>query len=609
VRLSTITLATGTALLVALRSMSAADSAPVALPENVTASFASNIQPLLKDHCYKCHGAEKQKGDVNLEEYKTASAIANDPEIWNKVIDVVRSGEMPPAKEPKLPDASRDKLAGTVEEAITAALLARGPEPGPPIIRRLTHSEYRRSVRDLLAVDFDVAGAVGMPQDPIGKGYDNLADALKIPPALTEKHLAAADEVLAKLFGIGAKPGAPPPPGASIAQMFRTAATSQASSQRARTLIGRFLPRAYRRPVTAEEVTRYGAIFDKAIAQRKTPTDAFRHMFKAVLLSPNFLFRIEEDRAAAGSRKPYRVSDYELASRLSFFLWASIPDPELIAAAQGKLSDPAVLDAQVRRMLADPKAKALSEEFATQWLRLKKLAEARPTTEFFPTFNDELKDAMRLEAMLFFDALRTENRPITSLLDADFTFVNEPLAEHYGLPGIKGAQMQRVVLKPEQHRGGLLGMGSVLAMTSHTFRTSPTQRGKYVLEVVLGTPPPPPPNNVGQIDDAAAKGEVKSFREQLAQHAMDANCAGCHARIDPLGFALDSYDAVGRWRESTKDQPLDTAGVLPGGEKFDGPAELKRVIEGKRERFVENVCEQMLTYALGRELKPYDRPW
>jgi hypothetical protein len=581
----------------------------VALSPEVLAGFAAKIEPLLKEHCYKCHGTEKQKGDVNLEEYKSATAIAGDEETWNKVIDVLRGGDMPPSKEPKMEEAAREKLAAAVEDTLTAALLARGPEPGPPIIRRLTHGEYRRSVRDLLNVDFDIAGAVGMPEDPIGKGYDNLADALKIPPALTEKYLAAADEVLARLFGDGAKPGSPPPPGASIAQMFRGATTMQTADQLARGLMARFLPRAYRRPVTAEEINRYGTIFDKALAQRMTPTQAFRLMFKAVLLSPNFLFRIEEDRAAAGTAQAYRVSDCELASRLSYFIWASLPDAELIAAAtQGKLSDPATLEAQVRRMLADPKARALSEEFAAQWLRLKNLDEARPTQEFFPTFNDELKEAMRQEAILFFDTLRTENRPITALLDADYTFVNERLAENYGIPGIKGRQMQRVALQPDEHRGGLLGMGAVLSMTSHTFRTSPTQRGKYVLEVILGTPPPPPPNNVAQIEDAAKKADVKTFRELLAQHATDANCAGCHRRIDPLGFGLDNYDAIGRWRVSTKEQPLDTTGVLPSGESFEGPAGLKKVLAGKRDRFVDNVCEQMLTYALGRQLQAYDRP-
>ena len=586
-----------------------AASSSLTLPAAVTGSFGASIQPLLKEHCYKCHNAEKQKGDVDLETYSSALAIAKDPELWNQVIDVVRGGDMPPSKEPKMPDASREKLVSSVEETLNAALLAQGPDPGPPMIRRLTHGEYRRSARDLLGVDVDIVAAVGMPEDPIGKGYDNLADALKIPPALMEKYLAAADEVLAKLFGDGAKAGAAPPPGASITQMFRSATTPQAASQLARTLIARFLPRAYRRRVGAEEIARYGLLFDKALATTKRPADAFRQIFKGVLLSPNFLFRIEEDRGGAGATKPYRVSDLELASRLSYFLWSSIPDPELIAAAsQGKLADPAVLDAQVKRMLADPKAKALSEEFATQWLRLRKLAEARPTTEFFPSFTDDLKEAMRQEAVLFFDTLRAENRPITALLDSDFTFVNETLAQHYGIPGVKGAHMQRVALKPEFHRGGVLGMGAVLATTSHTFRTSPTQRGRYVLEVVLGTPPPPPPNNVAQIEDAAKKGEVKSFRELLAQHATDANCSGCHNRIDPLGFGLDNYDAIGRWRVATADTPLDTAGVLPSGEKFDGPAELKKVLSGKRDRFVENVCEQVLSYALGRELKPYDKP-
>jgi hypothetical protein len=361
--------------------------------------------------------------------------------------------------------------------------------------------------------------------------------------------------------------------------------------------------------VTAAEINRYGTIFDKALMLRMTPTQAFRLMFKAVLLSPNFLFRIEEDRAAPGTTQAYRVSDMELASRLSYFIWASLPDPELIAVAtQGKLSDPATLEVQVRRMLADPKARALSEEFAAQWLRLKTLDEARPTQEFFPTFNDALKDAMRQETTLFFDTLRTENRPITTLLDADYTFVNECLAENYGIPGIKGPQMRRVTLQPEEHRGGLLGMGAILSMTSHTFRTSPTQRGKYVLEVILGTPPPPPPNNVAQIEDAANKADIKTFRELLAQHATNPTCAGCHSRIDPLGFGLDNYDAIGRWRVSTKEQPLDTTGVLPSGETFDGPGGLKKVLASKRDRFVDNLCEQMLTYAIGRQLQAYDRP-
>ncbi len=502
-------------------------------------------------------------------------------------------------------DHPRDLLASWVEQALDAAIAAKGPDPGPPVIRRLTHGEYRRAVRDLLGIDFDSAGAVGMPEDPVGRGYDNLAVALKIPPALTEKYVSAADETIARLFDPKAQGNTL---GAAINAQLRAQGASPAQMREtARTLVSRLLPRAYRRPVGADETARYVALFDAAITQRKSPAEAFRFMFKAVLLSPNFLFRVEQDRA--GVVQPYHVNDLELASRLSFFLWSSIPDDELLVlASQSKLSEPATFRAQVARMLASPKAKALAEDFAAQWLQLKKLAEARPTIEFFPTFTDELKESMRQEPILFFDALRTGNLPVTDLIDADFTFLNGSLAEHYGIPGIEGNAFQRVPLKPESHRGGLLGMGAVLSMTSHTFRTSPTQRGKYVLEVLLGTPPPPPPNNVAQIEDAAARGEAKSFREQLAQHGADASCASCHRRIDPLGFGLDRYDAIGRWRESTKDQPLDTAGVLPTGEKFDGPAELKQVLVSKQQRFIENLSEQMLIYALGRELRPADKP-
>jgi hypothetical protein len=343
----------------------------------------AQVQAVMKEHCYKCHGAEKQKGDVNLEEFKDASAIAKEPEIWAKVVDVLRGGDMPPSKEPKMEDNSRDLLAGWVEQTLDAAIIAKGPDPGPPMIRRLTHAEYRRAVRDLFGIDFDSAGAVGMPEDPVGRGYDNLAVALKIPPALTEKYVSAADETLARLFDPKAQGNNLA--GAINAQLRARGASPAQMRETARALMSRLLPRAYRRPVGADETARYVALFDAAIAQRKAPAEAFRFMFKAVLLSPNFLFRVEPDRA--GATQPYHVNDLDLASRLSFFLWSSIPDDELLAlASQGKLSDPATLRAQVTRMLASPKAKALAEDFAAQWLQLKKLAEARPTIEFFPTF-------------------------------------------------------------------------------------------------------------------------------------------------------------------------------------------------------------------------------
>jgi hypothetical protein len=240
-------------------------------------------------------------------------------------------------------------------------------------------------------------------------------------------------------------------------------------------------------------------------------------------------------------------------------------------------------------------------------LQINKLPVARPSTEFFPEFNGNIRQAMFDETVLFFDSLRKENRSVLELLDADYTFLNEELAKYYGLPEVKGKEMQRVSLKPEDHRGGLLGMGSVLSLTSHTSRTSPTMRGKWILEVVFGTPPPPPPANVSQIkEEPGKKKEAQTFREKLAQHAQDPSCTSCHRKMDPLGFALDNFNAVGRWRDKQGEQPLDVTGELPSGEKLNGIADLKRVILSRKDDFVRNLSEQMLNYAIGRELEDTD---
>jgi len=349
------------------------------------------------------------------------------------------------------------------------------------------------------------------------------------------------------------------------------------------------------------------------MTEGKTYEQAIRAVMKPVLVSPHFLYRVEGNRPAASSGLGAKVSDHELAVRLSYFLWATMPDDALAEVAdQQKLSSPVTFDAQVQRMLMDPKARSLTDSFAAQWLHLAKLENARPSTEFFPTFNAKLKQAMHEETVMFFDNLRTEDRPIFDLLDADYTFVNGELARHYNIPAVSGLATRKVALKPEFHRGGLLGMASVLALTSHTHRTSPTQRGKYVLEVIFGTPPPPPPVNVGQINEGGkrkgknGKEEIASFRDLLAQHAVQKSCASCHAKIDPLGFALDNFDAIGGWRENTKETPLDTTGVLPGGEKINGAAELKKIILSRKDEFARNMAEQMLSYALGRKIDYFD---
>jgi Protein of unknown function (DUF1592)/Protein of unknown function (DUF1588)/Protein of unknown function (DUF1595)/Protein of unknown function (DUF1585)/Protein of unknown function (DUF1587)/Planctomycete cytochrome C len=578
-------------------------------------SFQRNVRPLLESHCFKCHGPDKQRGNVDLSPIADEEAIQSKPRLWRKAAAQLESSTMPPAKQPQPTAEQRAMLVRWVRQTLDAAGSSAVRDAGPSVVRRLDRSEYNRTIHDLLGIEFDAASAVGMTDEPTG-GFDNLAEALNLPPALMEKYFAAADKVLDRFAGRDdqGKPLPPNDPTAKKAEQARKTVFFVASGaglskhNAARQILTRFLHRAYRRPVADDEVERYLALFDRADGRGESFEDSMRLPLKAVLVSPNFLYRIETDRAPAGSAEAYRVDDHELAVRLAYFLWSTMPDDELSALAdQGKLADPEVLHQQVARMLKNPKARALTDNFGAEWMQLRKLDDARPSTEFFPTFNQQLRQAMHEEASTFFDKLREGDRPILDLLDADYTYVNEDLAKHYGIPGVQGKEMRRVVLPPDAHRGGLLGMGAILALTSHTSRTSPTMRGKWVLEVVFGTPPAPPPPNVGAINDHQDKGkEPKTFRELLAQHAREPACAGCHAKIDPLGFALENFDAVGRWRETANDRPVDASGRLPSGEQFTGVQELKQVVLRHRDQFVRNLAEQMLTYALGRELKDCD---
>jgi hypothetical protein len=376
----------------------------------------------------------------------------------------------------------------------------------------------------------------------------------------------------------------------------------------ARTIVTDFVRRAWRRPVRATELKTLLAIYDRADSKGASFPDAVRPALKAVLVSPFFLLRVEEDHRPKRAEAYRPVNDHELAVRLSYFLWSGPPDKELsVLADQGKLSEPAELERQMRRMLADRRARALTDNFGIPWLQLTNLSAARPTQEYFPTFTASLKEAMFQETWMFIENLRQQDRSVLELLDADYTFANEELARHYNLAGVKGPRMRKVALRPSDHRGGVLGMGSVLTKTSHTYRTSPTMRGKYVLEVILGTPPQPPPANGGSLKDEAEGKAPKTFRESLERHAGVPACAACHRRIDPLGFGLENFDAVGRWRENNAEL-LDSTGVLPSGEKFSGPAELKRLLLDRRNQFLRNLSEQILTYALGRKLEDCDQP-
>ncbi len=372
----------------------------------------------------------------------------------------------------------------------------------------------------------------------------------------------------------------------------------------AREVVANLARRAYRRPVTATDVDPLLGLVRQAQAAGDSFEEGVRLALQAMLLSPNFLFRIERDPAAGEDVRA--LDDHELASRLSYFLWADMPDERLFRIAdEGRLTDPAVLRAETLRMLADPKARTLVTDFAAQWLQLRALDRAKPDPARFPTVDDELRDAMRTETELFLQEIVREDRSVLDLLDAPFTFVNGPLARHYGIPGVDGEAFQRVALNGPQ-RGGLLSHASVLTVSSYPTRTSPVLRGKWVLENLLGAPPPEPPADVPALEATGGAGAGATLREQMEAHRTNPSCAVCHNQIDPIGFGLEKYDAAGAWRTHEGEAPIDDTGVLPDGTAFRGPAELKQVLRDRADAFRRNLSEKLLTYALGRGLEHYD---
>jgi hypothetical protein len=399
----------------------------------------------------------------------------------------------------------------------------------------------------------------------------------------------------------------------------------------ARRIATRLATRAYRRPATSVEIEQLMKVFQTARNQKRTFDESIRAVVEAVLLSPNFLFRVESDpKAVAETGTPARflmgkpapdqpsvsavstksahpISDYELASRLSYFLWSSMPDDDLMnAAAAKKLRQPGTIDAEMKRMMADPKSEALVENFGGQWLGLRELRRKGPDPDRFPAVDAQLLRDMERETTLFLQAMFREDRSLLDFIDAPFTYVNGPLAKHYGIPGVEGEEFRRVNLTGEQ-RSGILTQASVLVVSSYPTRTSVVTRGKWVLENILGTPPPPPPPNVPSLKDSDI-GSSTTLRERMEQHRADPMCASCHAQLDPMGFGLENYDASGSWRTMDGKFPIDASGTLPDGRKFNGAKELKQILRGQSDLFARNMVEKMLTYALGRGVEQFDAP-
>jgi cytochrome c553 len=563
-----------------------------AAPEKL--SFTSDISPALQHWCGDCHGDQKHKGGVNFGKYSSLDDVQHAADRWEEVLRVLREGEMPPKTADQPPVDLREKLAGWVDyalDSIDPAKLVR--DPGHVVLHRLSRLEYNNTVRDLLGVDLRPADK--FPADGGGGGgFDNNADTLFIPPLLLEKLLDAANTVLD-----AAKPD-------RLALVKPADDKPKTRREAAKTTATAFAKRAYRRPVSASEVEHLLRVFDYCEKKSIPYEDGVRQMLKAALLSPSFLYRAEEAKPVPGA---YALSPYEIASRLSYFLWSTMPDEELFALAESrKLTDPEVISQQVVRMLKDEKARALPLNFTTQWLQLEALRTNGPDTTRFPAFTPSLCEAMIGEPVAFMAGLINDDRSIIELLESDYTYVNGELAHHYGIDGVDGAQFKRVQLS-DAKRGGVLGMSAVLTSTSHPLRTSPVVRGKWILSQILNAPPPPPPPNVPLLPkDEGGKDEL-SLRKRLEKHRTDPVCASCHARIDPLGFGLENFDVLGLWRDKdVRGEAIDASGTLPSGESFTGPIELRKVLLKRKDQFARVFTEKLLAYALGRGVEAYDRP-
>jgi len=584
--------------------------------QGADSKFEKEIRPLLKKYCVSCHNPEKKKGDLDLARFEKEADVSTGEEVWAEVAARVLAHEMPPEgrKQPSIEQRRQFvRWAKSVaKKSDDCKQLASDRTmsfyKGHVMSRRLSRTEYNNSIRDLIGLDLRPADR--FPSDGSGgEGFDNNGDALFTSAIHVEKYLDAAEYVLSTLFK----------PSAADVTRFSSKALAAARTrlmiaapgpdltphEAARRIVARFAERAFRRPITVAEVERLLTVFDRAQQRGDSFETALKLPLKAVLISPHFLFLVEPEPEKDGV---HELPDFPLASRLSYFLWASMPDEELFAlATAGRLREENVLREQVWRMLRDPRSHGLAESFVSQWLGLGALGDTvRPDPQRFPEFDETLAEAMRQEPIWFFDNLLREGRSLLELLDADYTFVNERLAQHYSIEGIRGAGMRRVQLT-DKNRGGVLGMAGVLTVTSFPLRTSPVLRGKWVLEDLLGARVPPPPPNAGVLpkDDRNDKG--LSFRKQLELHRSRSECASCHQRMDPLGFGLENFDPIGRFRTEQAGQPVDAAGELPSGEKFNGPRELRAVLLKQKTEFLRNLARKLLGYALGRQLYRFDQ--
>ncbi|MCA9194026.1 MAG: DUF1588 domain-containing protein [Planctomycetales bacterium] len=601
--------ATGTLLLLLISTSQAA--------ENGATFDREQASIFLRDYCLDCHGPSNAEAKLDLSllvESPTANqeGLTEKAALWHQIWLRVKNKEMPPTDATLPEPPERSAFTEWVYQELHQQLCAGGIIPSPPRMRRMNRSEYAGTMRDLLGIQID-AGA-SLPDDGAGgEGFDNAVETLFISPIHAEKYLDSARNALQYAFA-----------DSRTAEQLLIAepANDLPDSTAAAKVLEAFLLRAFRKPVENAELMHYLGLFNTLYEIEPDYRDAVRQTMEAILISPQFLFLIE---TPVQSEQPVLLSDYELASRLSYFLWNSMPDERLFElAAKGELSDETVLVGELQRMLGggdppeddkrqrsrrrrDDRVRYFAQNFVEQWLGTRALGRTVIPDPSVGSFDSELEGGMKYEPVFFLDYVLSQNRSLLELLDSDYTFVHRRLARHYGIEGDFREQPRLTELPEGSHRGGLLGMAAVLCVSSYPHRTSPVLRGKWILETLLGTPPPPAPPNVPPLPESGQAQSASSLRQRLELHRQNPACAACHNRIDPLGFGLENYDVLGRWRtEDSQGNSIDSRGELPDGTSFSGPEELKQLLLDHKDDFIRHITKKMLGYALGRSLSLED---
>lgn len=575
--------------------------------------YDSRVLPIIRERCLPCHNNEKAEGELNLAKFPTGDQAWEAADAWERVARRIRLNEMPPQGSPGLNDQQKGAFQRWVDnrpnQDLCRQLASEDTQSwyrGYVMSRRLTRIEYRNAIRDLLGIT--PAASELPPEDGAGgEGFDTVGDSLFTSTIHLEAWLVLADQLVDRALPVDSagKPVANPALHTIVPQetwqRIHDGPPEQQSAA-AVELIRQFARRAWRRPPESLEIDRLTSLFQNSLQQTTLP-NALRQPLKAILVSPHFLFVVETEPDETGI---FPLTPHQLATRLALFLWSSIPDEQLLSLADsGKLVDENEYRSQISRMLADPRSAALGENFGLQWLGLRNFENIRPDPQLFPEFTPELAADLREEAVQMVTSVFRDNRPLSDLLSSDFVIVNGRLAAHYGLELAPAADWQKIAVT-DRRRGGVATLGAVLTAASYPRRTSPVLRGRWLLDELLGNPVPPPPPGVPPLEQSTPDNAHMTLRQRLEAHRLKPECAACHDRMDPLGFGLENFDPIGRWREQDGQLPIDAAGKLPSGEQFSGPAELKSVLLSRQHDFLNHLSRKLLGFALGRELNKFD---